>query len=85
MVNMELQEQIKSLGIRRAALSAEINVVEGKLSVIAAEAKAISKEVEQKRERLNHLDYAINNLRSVIELEAPVVEEQPAVDPWGES
>jgi chromosome segregation ATPase len=58
---MELKEQIRALGIRRAALSAEVEAVEEKLSVIAAEAKAISKEAQQKREKLNHLDFAINN------------------------
>lgn len=81
---MELKEQIKALGIRRAALAVEVTAVEEKLSIIAAEAKAISNEAQQKRERLNHLDFAINNLRTVIELEEPVVE-TPTADPWGES
>lgn len=81
---LSLEENIAHLGRRRKQLAEEISVLDVQLNTLLAQGKDLSSQIEEKRERCQHLEHAISNIRAVIELEISPVPEV-ASDPWGES
>ena len=83
---MSLKDQIRELGVLRAQLAAEVELDDNALTAFLAEGRAKSEVLNAKKERLQHFDQAISNIRILIEMEKAPEQLEPMaskVDPWG--
>lgn len=81
---MDLKSTIAELSYKREQLAKEVATQDAVVQAILADGREKSKLLNTLQERLNHMDYAINNLKEIVQsVEDTATPPQPVEDPWG--
>jgi hypothetical protein len=79
---MNIEVQIALLEKRKREIELDYEADDNRLQGLLAEGRKIAKIVDAKKEKAQHLEFAITNLRALHDIE--VEEAVPEEDPWGD-
>lgn len=83
---IQIKATIQQLDEKSLIIEAELEALQAELNALAIKGKAVSEQLENKREKVIFLRRAMSNLNVVLEYEQeaenPVAE---PVDPWGDA